>query len=451
MAKVLTQAALDNFKPSAQRREIPDAKVSGLQYVLQPSGAASWAFRFRWGGKTAKLTIGPYPALGLAQARDLARKAAADLAGGTDPRAKKQAQRAAEAPADDLIEMVVERYIRDAKKKLRPRSWQQAEYMLASVVASLGKRRLSEIRRRELIALLDDIAERAPVTANRVLAHFRAMCSWALERELIEANPAAKIKPPGGPERSRERVLDDDELRALWTAAETTDYPTQPIIKLLVLTGARLREVMEMSWSEVDLVKETWTLPAVRAKNGVEHTVPLSTSALAIFKALPRFDRCDFVFTFKSKTPVTSMTRAKRSIDRAMMAQAPWTLHDIRRTVATGLQTLGVRLEVTEAVLNHVGGSRGGIVGIYQRHEYAEEKRAALDAWALALDQAVAGASAERLKALRAHALQFVTRLRGTPEEQRTATEKWLKDLDVTGAAASNVLEMAQAATKRLA
>src|SRR5271166_3004158 len=118
MAKVLTQAALDNFKPSAQRREIPDAKVSGLQYVLQPSGAASWAFRFRWGGKTAKLTIGPYPALGLAQARDLARKAAADLAGGgPDPRAKKQAQRAAEAPADDLIEMVVERYIRDAKKK----------------------------------------------------------------------------------------------------------------------------------------------------------------------------------------------------------------------------------------------------------------------------------------------------------------------------------------------
>jgi len=297
----------------------------------------------------------------------------------------------------------------------------------------------SDANRRDITSALATLASRATTTTGK--------------RPLSGPERAAVLMLALGDQHGAKiwNLLDDDELRALWTAAETTDYPTQPIIKLLVLTGARLREVMEMSWSEVDLVKETWTLPAVRAKNGVEHTVPLSTSALAIFKALPRFDRCDFVFTFKSKTPVTSMTRAKRSIDRAMMAQAPWTLHDIRRTVATGLQTLGVRLEVTEAVLNHVGGSRGGIVGIYQRHEYAEEKRAALDAWALALDQAVAGASAERLKALRAHALQFVTRLRGTPEEQRTATEKWLKDLDVTGAAASNVLEMAQAATKRLA
>ncbi len=403
MAKVLTQAALDALKPSDRRREIADGKISGLYFIVQPSGARSWAYRYKAGGKSRKLTLGPYPLVGLAAARDKARKAAAERVDGVDPalakRAAKAEARVAAEPALDLIETVVESYLtRYARKQTRPRSWRQAEWLLRKeIVPVLGKRKLSTIRRTEIVALLDRIADRAPVTANRALAHFRHLCSWALDRGLIEANPAAGIKAPGGEEKRGERTLDDNEVHALWTAAEALGYPSGPIVHLLVLTGARLREVTEMKWPEVDLAARLWIVPAERCKNGRSHQVPLTAQALAVLGRLPRFERCDAVFTHNGKAPVTSMTRAKRVLDLAMTPREPWTIHDIRRSVATGLQKLGVRLEVTEAALNHVGGSRGGIVAVYQKYAYAEEKAVALKRWADHVEMVVTGATAENV------------------------------------------------------
>jgi Arm DNA-binding domain len=173
MAKVLTQVALDALKPTDKRREIPDAKVAGLNFILQPSGKASWAYRYPFAGKTAKLTLGPSPAIGLATARDLARKSAADVASGVDPRAKKKAAKAeARQPALDLIENVVSAYIdRYARRHTRERSWRQTERLLVrGIVSPWGKRRLSEIRRPEIVALLDPMADRAPTVANRTLS-----------------------------------------------------------------------------------------------------------------------------------------------------------------------------------------------------------------------------------------------------------------------------------------
>jgi len=396
MAKVLTQAALDAFKPSDRRREIPDAKVSGLQFVLQPSGAASWAFRFRWGGKTAKLTLGPYPAIGLAQARDLARKAAADLAGGKDPRAQKRAQRAAAAPALDLIENIVSEYVeRYAKKKTRERSWRQTErLLLKEIVGPWGKRELSSIRRKEIIALLDKIADRAPVVANRVLAAFHHLCVWAQQRELIETNPAAGVKAPAQP-IPRERVLADVEIAALWRATGTLGYPAGPIVRLLALTGARLREVSQMRWSEVDLDMAMWVLPAARSKNGREHSVPLAPMAVELLKELPRFEKCDAVFSYDSKTPTSSLSRAKRSLDAAMRRElpelAPFVLHDVRRSVASGLGALGIAPHVIEAALNHRSGVISGLAATYNRFQYGPEKRTALTRWAQHIEIIVSG------------------------------------------------------------
>ena len=166
--------------------------------------------------------------------------------------------------------------------------------------------------------------------------------------------------------------------------------PFGQIGKLLFLTGARLNEVAGMEWRELDLDARTWTLPASRVKNKQAHVIPLSDIAIDIIRALPVIEPRRFVFTTTRRTHVSGFSNGKKGIDAAMKAAAGegadpipnWRLHDIRRSTATGLQKLGVRLEVTEACLNHISGSRRGIVGVYQKHDYALEKRQALEAWA---------------------------------------------------------------------
>ena len=182
-------------------------------------------------------------------------------------------------------------------------------------------------------------------------------------------------------------------------------WPFGPIVRLLILTGARRDEVAQMEWREVDLDRAVWTLPASRSKNRREHTIPLSDMAIDVLRSLPRIERSGLVFTTNARTPVSGFSKAKPALDRAMAELAGeeasripgWVLHDLRRTVATNLQRLGVRLEVTEAVLNHVSGSRAGIVGVYQKHDYAAEKSAALEAWARRLDAIVSGAEASNV------------------------------------------------------
>jgi integrase len=194
-------------------------------------------------------------------------------------------------------------------------------------------------------------------------------------------------------------VLSDDEIRAVWAAFDDTGWPFGPLAHLLLLTGQRLSEVAEARWSEIDLEAKTWKIPKERTKNDRAHEVPLSDAAVEIIKALPRIEgKAGYVFTATGAHPVSNLKRLREALRRASSERdvAP-TLHDLRRTVATNLQKLGVRLEVTEAVLNHVSGSRKGIVGVYQRHEYSDEKRAALDAWARRLDAIVTGAGASNV------------------------------------------------------
>ncbi len=281
------------------------------------------------------------------------------------------------------------------------RSWRQTNWLLErGIVEPWGKRRLSSIRRPEIVALLDRIADRAPVTANRTLAAFHHLCVWALERGLVEANPCSGIRAPARPE-ARERTLDDGELRALWTAAVTLGYPCAPIVKMLALTGSRLREVAEMRWSEVDIDKAAWTLPAARSKNGREHAVPLSSQAIEILEGLPRFAGCDAVFTYDAKAPVSSLSRAKRSLDEAMRTElgelTPFVIHDIRRSVASGMAELGVAPHVIEASLNHRSGVVSGLAATYNRYTYVTEKRAALQRWADHVEGLVTGAEASNV------------------------------------------------------
>ena len=209
-------------------------------------------------------------------------------------------------------------------------------------------------------------------------------------------------------------MLKDNEVRLVWRAFEAVGEPFGSIGSLLLLTGARRAEVAGMKWDELDLAAKVWRIPKARTKNKRDHEIPLSDAAVRIIQALPRIGdaRGGFLFSTTGKTAVSGFSRAKAAIDKTILelakeqaeaqgedherveAAAHWTFHDLRRTVATNLQRLGVKLEVTEAVLNHVSGSRAGIVGVYQRHEYSAEKRAALDAWARRLDAIVNGAAA---------------------------------------------------------
>ncbi len=416
MAKALTDLAIKNLKPGPARREVPDGKVPGLYYVIQPSGSTSWALRYRHLGKPCKLTIGR-GAIPLSDARDLARQALVTVARGDNPAADKVAKKAAKAAErreNDLIEKVVETFIdRYAKKQTKENSWRETERILNREIAEPWRgRALGEISRADLHDRLDAIVDRgAPIVANRVLAAFRRFCNWAVERGIIENSPCEKVRAPA-PEESRDRVLTDAEIRAFWRACETVGWPFGPLARMLLLTGQRRDEVASMTWSEIDLDTKKWLIPKGRTKNGIAHEVPLSEVAVSILKGLSRIEgeqdkegapRNGYVFTTTGKTAVSGFSKAKALIDAAMLeilkAEAGedfkepdrWTFHDLRRTAASGMASTGIAPHVIEAALNHKSGVIKGVAAVYNRHDYAIEKRAALDAWGRKVGSIVTG------------------------------------------------------------
>lgn len=385
MAK-LTIRKIESLKPGDTAKEYADGHIPGLYFELRPSGKASWVLRYRHGGKTRKLLIGPYPGIGLAKARDLASKRRGEIADERDPAAEKRnAKVIARIPTDHLlVERVVEQFVeRYCKTTLR--TWAETERLLNKEIVGRWKGRcLADIGATDVITVLDDIVDRgAPIAANRTLAAFRRMCRWAVGRNLIAVSPCAGIEAPS-PERSRDRVLTDGELKAVWLASEGLGWPFQPIIRLLLLTGQRRDEIASMRWSEIDFSTETWTIPKERCKNDQAHIVPFSPQSVAIIKGLPRIvGESDFVFTSNGTTPVSGFSKAKARLDALMPAGTPtWVFHDLRRSFASGCAKLGIGIHVVEKCLNHTSGSFGGIVKVYQKHDFADEKRVAMMTWA---------------------------------------------------------------------
>jgi integrase len=218
-----------------------------------------------------------------------------------------------------------------------------------------------------------------------------AFFGWLVSDLKIDSNTCSKLRRP--PPKSRERVLSDDELVAVWKACDGLAPQYGALVRLLILSGQRLRECGHMKRSELSAGLALWTLPGERTKNARVHTVPLAPQARAIIEALPRSSET-FVFSLGDDEPLESFSRMKRRLDALVSVTEPWTLHDLRRTVATGLQRLGVQLPVTEACLNHASGSISGIAAVYQRHDYADEKRAALASWAEHVEAMVEGRDA---------------------------------------------------------
>lgn len=306
----------------------------------------------------------------------------------------------------DLQVRLCEIYERYLRSKCNHRSIGEIERIFERyILPVIGASRIAAIDRTTVTRLLDQVAtggsRPAPVMARAVAAQLSAFFSWAIARlPFLTENPCRLAARPPKP-RPRSRVLSDRELHDLWPVLDKESMPWSHAIKLILLTGQRRREVFDADWSEFDIDRRLWTIPAVHSKNGREHRVPLSALAIKVVQGIPK-NAGTKLFPARGK-PTRSASGFSKAMKRIVVAvgaatdgRSNFTLQDLRRTVATGLQRLGVRLEVTESVLNHVSGSRDGIIGIYQRYQFEDEKRIALDLWSIELARIISG-SGDRL------------------------------------------------------
>ena len=386
--KILTDAAVKRLKPppkpekkgEAAQADYFDQGYPGLALRVSYGGRKAWTYFYRHNGKLKRMALGTYPATSLAEAREAWRAAKEVRDRGRDPATEKKRQ----AGATEFEAVLAEWLHRDQSGN---RSKDDVKRIIdKDATPSWKGRHVSDLTRRDVLDVIDAVVDRgAPVMARRLHAHLHRFFRWCVGRGIIPANPMADLPKPGA-ETKRERVLSDAELKAVWQACDKIGWPFGPAIQLLILTGARRQEIGALRWSEIDLPQICVRLAGDRTKNSQPHTIPLSKPALTIIEGLPRVQRSggadeppvDYVFTTNGKTPISGWSKAKSELPEM---SEPWTLHDLRRTVATGIQRLDVSLQVIEAVLGHVSGSRAGVVGVYQRHSFDKEKRAALEAW----------------------------------------------------------------------
>lgn len=385
-SRSLTAAAIDRISPPKQgQAEVFDKGYPGLALRLSYGGAKAWVFYFRLHRKLRRITLGRHPSMSLAEAREAWRKARAMAAKGVNP--------AQPAGAADSVEAVLDEWLK--RDQAKNRSALHVKRFIERDVLPLWRDRLvTSISRRDVMGLIDSIVDRGTVSyARRLHAHLHRAFRWSVGRGIIETNPMADLPKPGAPV-ARDRVLTDAELAMVWKAAGDLGWPYDSVFRLLILTGARRSEIGGLRWCEID--GDVIRLEGARTKTGESHTIPLSPEAAAIIKALPRIAGSEYVFTTVGTKPLGGgWGKAKRRCDEQAARVPAWRLHDLRRTVATGLQRLGIGLQAIEAVLGHVSGSRAGIVGVYQRHTFDGEKRAALEAWARHVGAIVSGKPAK--------------------------------------------------------
>jgi integrase len=355
-----------------------DEVLPGFGVRVNPTGKV-WVVQYRAGGKSRRETIGRVDTVSLDVAREAAKKTLAKVQLGADPHAEK-AQ--AKARAKITFEAVAERYLKHAQDRLKPRSFEEVERHLKKHWQPFQGLPISEIRRALVATRLEEIAEQSgPIASNRARAALSALFAWAVAVGLAESNPViGTIRV--GTEVSREHVILDDELAAIWRACRDDDHGR--IVRLLILTGQRRDEVGDMKWSEFDLARRLWTIPRERTKNGLTQEVPLSELASEILRSKPRHEGREFVFG-EGRGGFSGWSKSKTRLDARIMktgaVMRPWRLHDLRRTAATRLGELGTLPHVIEAALNHISGHRAGVAGTYNRAQYSAEKRKALALW----------------------------------------------------------------------
>jgi integrase len=368
----LTQKTVDGLVLPPGKAEVIffDEEIPGYGCRLRTGGSRRAIFQYKLGNKQRRMALGPPTG----RTREAAKSLYAKVRLGHDPAGEKLEGR---VRAAETMGAVVEAYLPHVKARQRPRTYTDTERHLKAYCKPLRGLRLTAVDRRVIAVTLNEIASKSGVvTSNRVRTSLSAFFAWTLRQGLLEANPV--IGTGRMPEASRDRVLSDVELKAIWSALENNDYGA--VIRLLVLTGQRAGEIARLRWAEVG--ETEILLPAARTKNNRAHTVPLSEAVRGILQL--REDRtCVFG---RDDTGFSGWSTSKRALDERLRAAGHslphWMPHDIRRSVATGMSNLGVQPHVVEAILNHVSGSKAGVAGVYNRSRYEVEKRLTLSLWA---------------------------------------------------------------------
>ncbi len=435
----LTDGFVEGLALDGQDRTIWDQALARFGVRVTPAGKRLYLVQYRAKGApglrppSRKMTIGEHDGRlwNVTKARAAARRILGAVDAGGDPVAERQAKAEADARARaeaadaaaraaaeaetrerDRFEVVAERYITQALKANRTGS-ESARLLRQGPIAAWHGRQIGTIRRVEVADLIDTIRKRSAATGRLTYAALRGLFSWCIERELVETSPCDHVKAPPRPP-ARDRVLTDEELKLVWQGAEALGHPFGPIVQLLILTGQREAEVAGMARGEVDLEAAMWILPKERTKNSREHAVDLSPQAVALLAAIPHTG--DLLFPARraparkhvrdagahTARPVVGFSAAKRILDGDVHRKtksklpsaslAPWRFHDLRRTAATGMAGMGFAPHVIERCLNHISGVQSGLVGVYQRHEYRAERKAALTAWGARVEAIIIGA-----------------------------------------------------------
>lgn len=410
--KRLTEQFLRNLKPQEKRVEYYDQHlikgeelkkkgVKGFLVRLTKAGNKYFYYNYWFDGKAKKYKIGSYPDIGVSKAREVARELSFQVDKGIDPQAEKKKRKQVPDPKTfkEISEEFKDKYLPTLKKKTRE---EYTRIIDVELVPKLGKYPIKEITRSQIISLLDSKAygkKPAPVMANRIRARLSKIYSFAINRGLVEANPVTNIskykktKTGGKVEKRRNRYYNPDEIQELWKYFDNWNEPiTGAVLKMLLITGQRKTETMQMKWSNIR--EGVWTIPAELAKNSEQHLVPLSDMALQIIEGLrPRTGKSDYVFCSpkEENAPMKWLTRVRKHIqDNSKVPD--FRPHDLRRTVATYMAKLGVDRTVLGKILNHKGlAGDDQVTAIYDRHGYMDEKRQALNRWGSRLERIIEG------------------------------------------------------------
>lgn len=382
--KRLTDTGIANLSlASGTRREIWDTIVPGLAIRI---GARRKTFvaMVRARGRVRRVTLGVHPGLGISDARTRARLLIEQGQNGIDPVEVREAKaRHEDDQRRNTVASAVAQYVTLYAQR-RQRSWRITQRRLEMyLVETMGERPVGTITRADIVRAIDVVQARGfAIGANRTLANFKTFFRWCVERGLLERSPAELVRAPSI-EVSRDRVLSDEELRAVWKATLTYAGPYGQIVRLLLLTAQRREEVAGMRWDELDLKSRAWTLRANRTKSGRLHVVPLSEAAMFGVCSVSRVGPLLFgsQADLAGDRSFSCWNQAKLRLDKAS-GVSDWRLHDLRRTAATGMARLGISPPVIERVLNHAVTSAGPLAAVYQRYDYAKEKREALELWA---------------------------------------------------------------------
>jgi integrase len=370
----LTDAAIAALKVPDDRAEIIvfDSDLSGFGIRVRRGGSKRFVYQYKLNGTNRRVT---FKEENVKRARAAAQILAAKVTLGSDPAREKD--KAHEA-AGDTFKRCLDRYLARPQGRRRERTLLEIRRHLERNLAPFHRLHIKTIDRRRIADELARLTiENGAVQSNRTRSSLSAFLNWCVGEGYIDVNVAAQTNKHE--EIARNRVLSDAELRTIWNALpEQSDYCD--LIRLLILTGQRLREIANLSWPEVDLDKATITLPPSRTKNHRNHIIPLSAPALEILKQRERNER-ELVFG-NGTHGFSGFSKAKRLLDERAKLKDPWVVHDIRRSVATHwAEKLGIHPWIIEAVLNHVSGHKGGIAGVYNKAVYEVQAREAINSW----------------------------------------------------------------------